>query len=311
VRQLALLQSKGLGRWVSFQPSQAPLGLIVSGWEADETLGGYRNLIKRLPGFAVQCSLLQQDPDYSSLQGISSTGNVEVSDYIVTSRLRLQGTYEEYWRGRSSNLRHNLERQLRRLGEQGKSLILDAQSLPERMADGVREHARLESQGWKAGTYTAITETNAQGAFYREMLEHFASRGEAVTYQLLLDGQIIASDLCLRRNRMLVVLKTAYDESIRGFSPALLMHRYIFQKLYSEQEVDVVEFYGRVMDWHTKWTKDYRTLFHVNLYRNGLVRRSTGLIKSSKRLVSGRLPFRKARQENHGGPAKPDSLAAG
>jgi len=27
------------------------------------------------------------------------------------------------------------------------------------------------------------------------------------------------------------------------------------------------EFYGRVMEWHTKWSNDMRTMYHVNYYR--------------------------------------------
>ena len=309
--QMILLEPRGLGRWVSFQPSQAPLGLLLSRGDAPESLEGYRSLIRDLPGCAIQFSALQQDPDYSCLRGILPADDFELLDYIETARLRLEGTYEEYWRSRSGNLRHNLERQIRRLAEQQRSLTLSVLSSPDRMATGVSDHARLESQGWKAGTSTAIMATNAQGAFYTEMLTHFAHRGEAVIYQLQLDGTTVASDLCLRRNRMLVVLKTAYDENLRGFSPALLMHRFILQALFSERQVDVIEFYGRVMDWHTKWTRDCRTLFHLNLYRNRFVRRSVMVIKSSRKLASEFWRPRAAHELGHGSRAKEDLPPAG
>jgi len=311
VCQMILLEPRGFGRWVSFQPSQAPLGLILSRLGVHESLDGFRDLIKTLPGFVAQFSLLQQDPDYSCLKGISSSGDVEVLDYIVTARLPLNGTYDEYWRGRSSNLRHNVERQIRRLGEQEKSLTLAILTTPEHMADGLREHAGLESQGWKAGTFTAITETNAQGIFYTEMLRHFATRGEAVIYQLQLDGKTIASDLCLRRNRMLVVLKTAYDEGIQGLSPALLMRRNILQTLFQEREVDVVEFYGRVMEWHTKWTRDFRTIFHLNLYHNMFVRQSANFIKLSWERMTGLLRRSAPQKVNSLSPAAANKSAVG
>jgi hypothetical protein len=81
-----------------------------------------------------------------------------------------------------------------------------------------------------------------------------------------LDGVVAASDLCLVRNGMLVVLKTTYDETLKPLSPALLLREDELQWIFAQGNIHVVEFYGRVMDWHRKLTDDVRTMYHLNCY---------------------------------------------
>jgi Acetyltransferase (GNAT) domain len=109
------------------------------------------------------------------------------------------------------------------------------------MADCVSEYGRLESIGWKAQGGTGINENNTQGRFYGDFCEHFSAAGEAIVFQLLLDGKVVASDLCLFRNGMLVVLKTTYDEKVEKLSPALLMRREIVRELHASSQIRVVE----------------------------------------------------------------------
>lgn len=45
------------------------------------------------------------------------------------------------------------------------------------------------------------------------------------------------------------------------------MRQEAFRKLFEEGQIRRIEFYGRVMDWHTRWSDDVRTMYHVNYYR--------------------------------------------
>jgi hypothetical protein len=275
---MALLSKTGPGIWQTFQPAQVPLGLLMLGRDQaiQETM---MELLSSLPGPAVQLGIMQQDPDFSPLSAIPSGPRVEFLDYIQTPRLIISGSFEEYWDSRSKNLKHNLTRQRKRLAEQGRRLDLLVHRDPESVRGAVREFGLLESKGWKGQEGTAIEEINLQGQFYREVLEAFCATGEGLVYQLALDGKVVASDLCLARGGMLVVLKTAYDETIEKVSPALLMRQDILQVLFEEKMIRVVEFYGKVLDWHLKWTDQVRGMYHVNLFRNTLVARLRGLVK--------------------------------
>jgi hypothetical protein len=275
---LALIQRAGPGLWSTFQPSQSPLGLFLSN-RRDEDCGLLFSLMEALPRYAVLLSVLQQDPLYSPFAPASRKSNVEVIAYMDTPRLRLEGSFDQYWSQRSKNLRHNLDRQTRRAKEQGIMLELTAETRPHMMAGAVHTYGTLESAGWKAEGGTAISENNVQGRFYRELLEEFARTNEAVVYQLKLNERVVATDLCLRRNGMLVVLKTTYDENVEKLSPALLMRREITRQLYASGQTGVVEFYGRLRDWHKQWMTDARTMFHVNAFRSVYVLRARTILK--------------------------------
>ena len=262
-----LLISRGKGRWETFQPSQAPLGLFLLG-NPDANGAALQQLTRKLPGYALELSVLQQDPDYSAVPLAESRPGLERLDYIQTARITMTGDFEQYWKQRGSNLRHNLARRRRRMAEKNLTGELIARRAPGEVADAIREYGRLESAGWKGKDGTAVNLENAQGRFYRDTFEYFCGRGEAVIYQFVVDGKIVASDLCLVRDNMMVVLKTAYDEALNEFSPALMMREDIMKELFAENRVRVIEFYGRVMEWHTRWTEEVRTLYHVNCLRH-------------------------------------------
>jgi hypothetical protein len=278
---MALLTSRGLGRWETFQPSQAPIGLLVFR-EPDGSGVRLNRMIGKLPGYALEFSVLQQDPDYSSIPLEQSRPGLERLDYIQTARITMSGTFEEYWKQRGSNLRHNLGRRRRRMAEKGYTGELIARRAPEEVQEAIREYGRLESTGWKGKDGTAVSEDNSQGLFYRQVFEYFCARSEGVIYQYAVNGKVVASDLCLQRDGMMVVLKTAYDESMNEYSPALMMREDIMKQLFEEKRTRVIEFYGRVMDWHRRWTDEVRTLYHVNCLRHRWILPLKKLLRRSK-----------------------------
>ena len=254
------------GFWQTFQPSQAPLGLCVFS-DGDNVQDRIQELMRSLPGYAVGFSVLQQDPDYTAFRSLDESEKAEVVDYIRTPRLTLEGNFPDYWKGRGKNLVHTLSRQRRRLAERGIQLELVVDRDPDQVSNCIQEYGQLEAVGWKGREGTAVTAGNHQALFYEELLKNFCSQGEAVIYRLLMNGKTIASDLCLQRDAKMMILKTAYDEGIQGISPGMLMHEEIFKALFCQGKIKVIEFYGRLRDWHTKWTNEVRTMFHVNFYR--------------------------------------------
>lgn len=277
---IALVEPSRFGCWKTFTPSQSIVGLIQLQNKTDQ-LGQIHSLMRGLPGYALSFSLTQQDPEIPSRLDVMENGASERVEYMQTVRLTLSGTFEEYWKRRGKNLTHNLSRQRRRLAEQHNRLELVSYRDPADISACVARYGIIESAGWKAQEGTAIAPENAQGLFYCQVLEAFCRRGEGVVYELVLDGKTIASDLCLERNGTLIILKTTYDESIKGLSPGLLMHQSIFELLYQEGRITVIEFYGRLRDWHTKWTDEIRDMYHVNIYRHSWVSSARQLIKSS------------------------------
>lgn len=262
---MAVLAPGGRARWHTFQPAQAPLGIWLQrpGLDSTSLVG---ELVRALPGFALVASLTQCDPELYPRP--AATGRVQTLDYIQTARISIQGDFERYWEGRGKNLRANLKKQRARLERAGVVPRLEVLRAPEAVAAAVRDYGWMESTGWKAGSGTAVHADNAQGRFYRSMLEAFCRRGAGSIYRYWFGERLVASDLCVEGPDCIVVLKTAYDESVdKALSPTLLMREEATRRLFDEGRFARIEFYGKVMEWHLRWTDEVRTLYHLNTYR--------------------------------------------
>lgn len=281
VPSLGLFTRGRAGFWTTFQPSQAPIGFLLIGDSGTlrEQIG---ELFSGLPGYALGLSILQQDPDFTRMDGDLAAFGAERVDHITTSRIRIQGNFDDYWTTRGRFYSSDLRRQGRRLAERGIEFELRVEQKPDRMAECVADYARLEESGWKNKEGTAVTQTNSQGRFYQSVLQKFASQGEAVVYQLLFNGKTVASDLCLLRNGMLVILKIAYDESYEGISPGKLLNQEMFRHLFTNGTASVLEWYGRLHEWQVKLGAEPRTIFHINLYRRPWI---ASLCRTIKKLI--------------------------
>jgi len=268
---MALVAPAGRGAWATLQPSQAPLGLwLMAPGEALAPL--LASLLRALPGLPLVFGLTQADP--MLLPRPADTPELRTLDYIDTARVTLAGGFDAYWQARGKNLRSNLRKQRARLEREGVALRLEIVRAPEAMAAAVVQYGELESSGWKSAQGTAVHARNAQGGYYRAMLEALAARGAASVVRYWFGERLVAMDLCVEDADSIVVLKTAYDEGVgAGLSPTLLMREEACRLLFDEGRFARLEFYGRVMEWHLRWTEEVRTMYHINYYRWPAVRR--------------------------------------
>lgn len=262
---MALLAPAGAGRWQTFQPPQAPLGPWLERPGADSAALA-ASLLARLPGLGLVLGLTQCDPELMARP--RDGGQVRTLDYIDTARISINEPFEDYWQRRGKNLRANLKKQRARLERDGVATRLEVLRDPAAMAQAVADYARLESSGWKNESGTAVGRDDAQGRFYRALLETFCRRGAGAVYRYWFGERLVATDLCVEGADCIVVLKTTYDETAAGsLSPTLLMREEACRRLFDEGRLRRIEFYGKVMEWHLRWTDEVRTLYHLNTYR--------------------------------------------
>lgn len=286
IAAMAIMAPRRPAKWDTFQPSQAPIGMWMHRPGTD--LGAaLAELARALPGFPLVIGLTQRDP---ALEPRPADGEaIKTVDYIQTARIKIEGTFDEYWNARGKNLRANLKKQRTKLLKDGVTTHLETLRAPEGVAAAIAEYGRLESTGWKAGIGTAVNADNAQGRFYQKMMENFCARGAGSILLYRFDGDVVAMNLCIEGFGCMVVLKTAYDES-RGnqFSPAFLMREETCQQLFDERRFKSLEFYGRVMEWHLRWTDDVRTMYHLTGYRWPALRQLHTLINNRAASLSRR-----------------------
>jgi len=277
---MAVLEPQGFARWQTFQPSQAPLGAWVSDAAHAPSEELLRALIRKLPGLALACGVSQIDPDFVARP--EPTARLHTLDYIQTSRITIQGTFDAYWAKRPQNMRANVRRRRRRLEEAGTAPRLLSITDPAAMAKAVEEYGALESTGWKAGGGTAIAKDNAQGRFYTRMLEEYGKRGEATVFQCRYGDRLAASDLCIHRDGVIIVLKVTYDEALASTGPSFLLRHDELQQLFASGKFQRLEFYGKVREWHTKLTDEIRQMYHMTAYRWAVVPKILARVRKPK-----------------------------
>jgi CelD/BcsL family acetyltransferase involved in cellulose biosynthesis len=267
--------------WQSFQPSQLPLGALVC-HESQRMEEALQRLLPSLPGLALMAALTQQDPEL--LPRPAEARRLRTIDYLETARVQINVPFDSYWAARGKNLRTNVKRQLARLAHDNVAFRLDVVEDSSDVRPALDDYGRLEGSGWKVSTGTAVSVDNAQGLFYTSMLEAFCRAGKGSIYRLIVDGRVAAADLCIHDGDVTVILKTAYDESLSSLSPATLLRHQYFRLLF-DRGVKRIEFYGKVMEWHRRWTDDVRMLYHVNVYRSALLRRLHARSSAAERIA--------------------------
>lgn len=278
---MALVAPAGRGSWSTFQPPQAPVGpwLQQPGEDVEQLALG---LMRSLPSFPLVFGLTQLDP--MLLPRPADTPSLRTLDYIVTARVTIEGSFDDYWDARGKNLRANLKKQRARLAREGIATRLDISRDPHDMALAIEDYARLECSSWKAACGTAVRAQDAQGRFYRAILERFCRHGAGSVYRYYFDNDLVAMDLCVEDRDSIVVLKTSYDGSIpNSLSPTLLMREEVCRRLFDERRFERLEFYGRLMEWHLRWTEEARTMYHVNCYRWPGMRRLHTMLEARAR----------------------------
>lgn len=263
-----LFARAALGSWQTIQPSQAPLGAWVDlGIEKTETL--LKTLLLALPGYPLVVAVTQQDPTISMRPADGAF--LRTIDYIESAAVPVDSSFAEYWEKRGKNLIKNTRRQHNKLQREGVAVSARWISDPAAIGRAVDEYGLLESTGWKGAEGTALHPGNLQGRLYRDLMEHYAARGEAFVYEYFYDSELVASELCLHRHKTMYMLKTTYSEAQRGTSPAMLMRQEMLKEVFDRKIFSIIEFYGRLMDWQPKWTEHSKTLYHVNVYRSRIL----------------------------------------
>ncbi len=284
---MALVWPRRPGVWETFQPSQAPIGMWMH--KPGVSLGDLMaSLMRALPGMPLSLSLLQRDP---ALEARPPTGGaLSTMDYIATARVTVAGSFDSYWAARGKNLRSNLKKQRARLAREATGTRMDIVTAASDVAAAIDDYARLEQSGWKAGQGTAVQAASAQGKFYRALFEAACARGEGRIYRYWFGDQLVAMDLCLAVGGLVIILKTAYDAAVpHGLSPTLLMREEQFRALFDGGGSSVIEFYGKVMEWHTRWTDEVRTMYHVTALRWPILGVLKQLLQARARRQAARL----------------------
>lgn len=263
-------------RWRSFLPAQAQVSALLV-----DDLRLMPGLMASLPGPCLWLDWYAVDPAYSPDLS-SSPAQVERQPHVTTLNVALTGDFDTYWQARSRSLRDDLKNKWNRLKKDGRSHELRTFDSAPDIASALARYAVLEGQSWKAEQGTAVAMGTTQGNFYADVLERFASLGQATVYELHIDNELAASEIVLRGGRMSVLLKTTHAEAFQRYAPGYLLDQLVIEAEFKHPTSGVVEFYTSANETKLRWGTGQRTIEHARIYRNALTASVARLWRQAK-----------------------------
>lgn len=276
---MCILKRARPGVWASFLPAQAQVAPVLL-----EDSAPLFCLPSQLPGLVGQVDFLCQDPDFSPVLRCPNMPHRNTS-HALTMSIRLAGDFASYWAGRSSNLRGVMRRRQNHLQKSGLEPRLICLESPGDMPAAIERFGKLESAGWKGRAGTAVSAGNAQGQFYGDILGKFAESGQARVYEYWLGNHLAAAQLAIISDRMMVLLKTSYDEGLGNFSPGRLLLQEVIRDGFCRLPGGVIEFYTHASTEQLAWATDQRWIEHISLYRNRAVQQLSAARRRTRRSV--------------------------
>jgi CelD/BcsL family acetyltransferase involved in cellulose biosynthesis len=203
--------------------------------------------------------------------------------------IRCAPSLVEHERSLSRNLRHDVQRRLRRLCETG-AVSFEIADGSERLDELLDEGFAVEERSWKGAGGTAIGSDSRTRRFYRDVAHWASPLGWLRLAFLRLDGRAIAFQFDLEAGRTYYSLKIGYDPTHERFSPGKLLAHAMVSRAVSIG-LDTYELLGTDEAWKYRWTET----FHERVSLHAFSRSPAGLVAWSAfahgRPLARRLPF--------------------
>ena len=213
-----------------------------------------------LPALAVDGEETSELRRGAGAAGLLTTVERQHVSPIVDTR----GSFEDWREGSKHRWHAPLERLRRKMLREHEASFSTVES-PQDLDAELRAGFEVEASGWKGRAGTAIVASPETETFYRELAERFHDRGELRLSRIVLDGRVVAFDMCLLSGDRLYLLKTGFDESFRKLAPGLVMRLATIERCF-ELGLVAHELLGDDTEWKRKFSTGERAHERLNAY---------------------------------------------
>jgi CelD/BcsL family acetyltransferase involved in cellulose biosynthesis len=192
---------------------------------------------------------------------------------FVVARERMQvspyvpcvGSYSQYLAGLNRDVRRVATARKRSL-ESDHDVVWTVWATSVDLPRELDEALALENSGWKRSQGGAVLSSPGTAAFYHEFARAFNIDGRFALAKLQVDGRLAAVVIGLVDFDRFWLLKTAYDESLRRYSPGMMLALAITEHCF-ELGFDAFELLGDLTEWKRRLHPQTRTFDTFRLYR--------------------------------------------
>jgi CelD/BcsL family acetyltransferase involved in cellulose biosynthesis len=198
-------------------------------------------------------------------------------------------TLEDHEHELSRNLRHDVQRRLRRLCEQG-AVTIEVTDGGTNLAGLLDEGFRVEALSWKAAEGTAIASDARTRAFYDAVARWAAASGWLRLAFLRLDGRAIAFQFDLEVDTTYYSLKIGYDPAFDRYSPGKLLAYAMVARAVSTG-LATYELLGMEEPWKDRWTSNFREYVRLEAYTRSPAGAASWAVAIHGRRLARRIPL--------------------
>lgn len=182
-------------------------------------------------------------------------------DYVRSPYLPLEGSWDDFLRGKSANFRSDLKRKANKAARAGVEIRLLTE--PADVPLLLETVYAIEERSWKERSQTSITTNPTARTFYDRFLPRAAQAGWLHSFVLQLEGRPAAYDMGILYAGRYYMLKTSYDTQWSEWSPGIVLREHVVRNLF-ERAAREHDFLGDDEPWKLRWTGHLR--HHRNYY---------------------------------------------
>jgi CelD/BcsL family acetyltransferase involved in cellulose biosynthesis len=176
--------------------------------------------------------------------------------------------YQEFLDKKSANFRSKLKSAAKKVQALGEVSFLRTRDFPD-FDEAYRIILSIEEKSWKHGHGTAITCTERQREFYRELGRGAFGKGRMRLHILCVNREPAAFEMGLVIGKKYYCVHGSYDEKYKKENPGtVLLARFIEELV--QDGITEYDWFGEPFEWESRWTDAFRWHTSLAIYNNTL-----------------------------------------
>jgi CelD/BcsL family acetyltransferase involved in cellulose biosynthesis len=155
-----------------------------------------------------------------------------VTPITYSGVLPIQGSWNDYFKARSSQTRQSFRRAERQLKEACPDLQLEVIDDPQLIEAACNRYLAIESRGWKAEAKVELWANPHEQDFLRAILPMLARKQQASVWLLRSGDRDIAGLVRMRQGSIMFERHWAYDPEFNKYSPGTYLRMLAVQQLF-------------------------------------------------------------------------------
>lgn len=179
--------------------------------------------------------------------------------------LNVLGDWKVYHSNLPGRLKNTIRRNLKKI-ETDKKMDFEIVESSTAIDEILNAFFEIESSNWKGKQGTAIKCQPHVENFYR-LLCHWAMKQKSLLIFILkIEGEPVATNLCLRSGQTVFLLKPGYHASYKHLSPGNLLHHEMVKYMFKSPGIIYYDFLGACDTWKMEWTSQTNQTGWLRIY---------------------------------------------